>query len=126
MEKYMDLSRLQVRFQDLLIAYREKTDKEWKEIAAEVGIKSTRLSELLHGNKKLSGVYLEPFIWEGIIKMSDIYDGNAQSQKEKVFWKRMSRAERADLLDVIIQLEEAGLDVKRVMLDALARKLRGG
>ena len=46
----------------------------------------------------------------------------SKSGREKPFWQRWSRAERSDLLDTIIRAEEAGIDVKEVLLEMLLKK----
>jgi len=117
--KSVMLQRLQPRFKHLIEIYQGKTGKDQKTIASDVGLPASRLSGLLTESTKLSATYLEPFIWGGVIKVADIYDGKPETAKEVEFWKRMSYAERTDLTDLMVRLENAGKDPKRVMLEAL-------
>ena len=85
------------------------------EMAKTVGIERGQLNKLLNMKRPLSAYYLNFFITRGIIRVSDIYDGKPENEKEHRFWKAAERAQRWAMLERIVRIEEKGIDLDRVL-----------
>lgn len=86
--KKLDLTRLYERFVSL-IADKGLTQYE---LADRVDMNQPNINALLNKKRPLSAYYLFKFIRRRIISVDDIYDGNAESDREKEFWA-IARAE---------------------------------
>ena len=111
----LDLSRLQPVFSKLVYAYLQKNNYTQGELAEMVGIRRTHLNLLLSGKRPLSAYYVFQFIRTGIFKMSEIYDGGADNQREVEFWEMASESENVAILRRIVKLRKKGIDVEGLL-----------
>ena len=111
----LNLKRLQQRFSYLVRSYMQKEDANQGEIADLVGIQRTHLNLLLNGKRPLSAYYVFQFIRTGVFKMSEIYDGKADTDREKQFWRTASEAENISLLSRIAELRKKGIDIDSLL-----------
>jgi len=123
--KNVPLHRLQPKFIRLVDVLLDRKGVYKKTLAAEVGIQPSRLSALMTGKLTLSAIYLAPFIWGGMITVAEIYDGKAESDREKRFWAQMSVVQRQDLTELMLQCEEQGLNVHDVLLKEFLKTKAG-
>ena len=108
------------KFLDKLDQYCNTHGTDIRTVCDQVGIANTRISEIRSGKIPFTGTYLEPFIWAGVFKVADVYDGKAENGKEKDFWIRMTYYEAKDLIDIMQRLKTKGLDVRDILLKALS------
>ena len=113
--KRLDLSRLHKRFNQLVRSYVEEMDTTQGEVARLAGIQRSHLNLLLSGKRPLSAYYIFQFLRAGIFKMSDIYDGKADTEREKQFWDTASEAENIALLSRIAELRRKGIDIDSLL-----------
>ena len=91
--KRLDLTRLYERFVSL-IADKGLTQYE---LADKAGMNQPNINALLNKKRPLSAYYLFKFIRRRIISVDDIYDGNAESDREKEFWAIAKRFDAAEI-----------------------------
>ena len=121
MKKRIDVSRLQGQFVKVVKQYMSKHDLTQQELADRIGMERTHINALLNGKRKLSTYYIWLFIRGGVLKASDIDDGNPESKGEEEFWQTAKEAENTSTLRRIVQLREQGVDVD-ALLDAVLKK----
>ena len=92
--KKLDLTRLYERFVSL-IADKGLTQYE---LADKVDMNQPNINALLNKKRPLSAYYLFKFIRRRIISVDDIYDGNAESDRENEFWAIAREAENVSML----------------------------
>lgn len=113
--KRVMVERLQGRFVEVVTAYIDVHQIDQKKLAGKLEMDAAALSRLLkydpaRGRYKhpLSTHYLAPFIESGVVRVSEIYDGQPQADSEKRFWMIMMLLEHYDFLtelDVLIARE---------------------
>lgn len=114
--KKIDISRLQPKFIGLVEQYMADNDLTQEELARMVRMQRTHLNMLLNGKRKLSGYYAVKFIQRGIMSVADLYDGNAETKKEREFWDDVSAVfQDTELLRQITRLQKKGFDVKSIL-----------
>ena len=111
----MVLERLHKKFVELVKNYINQQNINQGELADEVGLQRTHLNLLLSGKRPLSGYYIFMFLKAGIFTVNDIYDGKADSDRERDFWKGASEITNMALLVKIAKLREQGIDVEAVL-----------
>jgi hypothetical protein len=68
--------------------------------------------------RPLSAYYLFKFFLKGVIKVSDIYDGAPESDREVGFWDTAKEAENISLLKRIARMRRKGYNIEKI-LDAV-------
>ena len=105
------IPRLQPRFIELVLDYKSHHNIDQKVIAKRVGIPASHISALKKGKRILSASYILKFIIKGILRIDDIYDGNAESDRELEFWEFAKLIEAKPLLEKIAYAQKLGLDI---------------
>jgi len=82
-----------------------------------VDMQRSHLCALLNKStdRKFSAYYLFKFIQRGIIKVSEIYDKEAENDREVKFWEMAKEAENLKLLGKIARIREQGHDVDKFL-----------
>ena len=117
MQKKIVITRLQKKFSQLVKAYLKQEGLSQSQLAKMVGIQRTHLNALLNCSpkRKLSAYYLFQFIKKGVLRVEEICDGKANTEKEVEFWKQAKEAENLALLGKIARLREKGIDVQDLL-----------
>ena len=116
--KNLMLSRLQERFEELVRAILSRGTYNQKELARDLEIPEPNLSDLINRNddgnykRKLSATYLTPFIKRRLIRVPEIYDNKPESKREGKYWKEMKIINDDELVSLVVEAEERGLDAK--------------
>ena len=84
--KKLDLTRLYERFVSLINKYIADNGLTQYELADRVDMNQPNINALLNKKRPLSAYYLFKFIRRRIISVDEIYDENAESDREKEFW----------------------------------------
>ena len=108
MKKIM-LVRLQPKFITLVNTYKKSHNVNQKGVANLVDMDQSHLSNLMKYKRKLSANYIWPFLMKGVFRMSDIYDGKPESNREKNFWVGAKFFENRYVLEKIGEAKENGL-----------------
>lgn len=120
--KRININRLHPNFRSCIYRYLADTGKSQKDLAAELDIQESVLSELLtgHPRRPLTAHYLELFLDRGICTVDQVCDGNVISKAERAFW--LDRREREEWVAMLIEAKEKNVDVKdmvRKILDTI-------
>ena len=120
MDKKLILTRLHPRFAFLVREYLDKHGMTQQQLADKVGMQRSHLNALLMGKttRPLSAYYLFKFFLKGVIKVSDIYDGAPESDREVGFWDTAKEAENISLLKRIARMRRKGYNIEKI-LDAV-------
>ena len=126
MKKIM-LTRLQPKFVQLVHTIMDRENLTQKQLATMMDIPEPNLSNLLTIDpetgtykRKLSSTYLTPFFKKRKIHVNDIYDKKAETAREVKYWKESVVIDDQELVDIIVELGDNGLDVKAMLKSYLA------
>ena len=120
MDKKLILTRLHARFAFLAREYMFKHGMTQQKLADKVGMQRSHLNALLMGKptRPLSAYYLFKFIIKGVIKVTEIYDGADESDRERDFWDTAKETENIALLKRIARMRRKGYNIEKI-LDAV-------
>jgi len=115
MPKRILLNRLHAEFVRLIETFTVDNDITQGELAKLVGLQRSHLNALLNGGRALSAYYIHVFIRQGIISVSEIYDGNSESERETEFWEIARESENFKLLAKLARLRGMGIDIEEIL-----------
>ena len=121
------LTRLQPKFVQLVHAIMDRENLTQKQLASMMEIPEPNLSNLLTIDestgtykRKLSSTYLTPFFKKRKITVNEIYDKKPETAREVIYWKESVVIDDQDLVNIIVELGDNGLDVKAMLKSYLA------
>ena len=109
--------RLQNRFLELVAEYQSKNDINQKELCKLVGIPETHLPAFKpkapkNNRRILSMNYIFKFILKGVIRMDDIYDGKAESEREEEARELCELCENIPFMKKVNKARKLGCDIE--------------
>ena len=115
--KRLILNRIWDRFVCLVKKYMKENDLTQKQMAELIGIQRPHLNNLLNKNPKrqLSAYYVWLFLRRRIFTVTEIYDGQAETERESEFWETADEGSNFKILGKIARLRKKGIEIEKIL-----------